>query len=283
MIPVVSVVIPTYNRADLVVRAVESALAQTYSNLEVIVADDGSTDATQDMMKAYNTNRRVKYIHIPHSGLPAVARNAGLREAQGEYIAFLDSDDAWMPEKLEKQMSVLLSDPQVGLVCTNALVERGENSSPYLKDGDGQSGYVFQSLLKENFIINSSVLTRRSVLQAEHGFCEDPVLRAMEDYHLWLRINLKHKTVYINELLTVYNDVPSESLRSEQKMLTYWQGMLRIYTEFKHAHMDDDSANILQIQRKSALRNYLKELFAQRQYFKWALVQAEFFIEKYFG
>jgi glycosyltransferase involved in cell wall biosynthesis len=213
--------------------------------------------------------------------LPAVSRNIGIHAAKGEFIAFLDDDDEWLPEKLEKQAAVLLNDPKVGLICTNALAINGDYSRVYLKDGTGQSGHVFENLLKGNFVINSSVLTRRSIIQAEKGFCEEPALKAIEDYHLWLRISLNHEVVCLNELLVIYRDAPTESLRSGQKILIYWQSMLRIYNEFQYPHLDPSIAKTLKRQRAWAFRNYLKELTIEKEYSKLALAQLKFIFGRY--
>jgi len=111
--PLVSIVIPTYNYGNFVSEAVDSALAQTYNNIEVIVVDDGSTDNTKDVLVKYNES--IRYIHKENAGLPA-ARNTGIEQAKGEYIAFLDSDDQWLADKVELQMEIFKSNDQVGLV-----------------------------------------------------------------------------------------------------------------------------------------------------------------------
>jgi len=117
--PRVSVIIPTYNRASLIARAVNSVLSQTYKDFEIIIVDDGSTDGTEEMIKKF-TDPRILYIHHEENRGSATARNTGLRVARGEYIAFQDSDDEWLPEKLERQLQILESSPRkVGLVYTD--------------------------------------------------------------------------------------------------------------------------------------------------------------------
>jgi glycosyltransferase involved in cell wall biosynthesis len=113
--PTVSVIIPTYNRAGYVVEAIESVLAQTYKNIEIVVIDDGSTDDTPEMLKPYK--EKIKYIYTENGG-PARARNIGMKEAAGEYIAFLDSDDLYYPFKTEIQVAFLQKNPDVALVCS---------------------------------------------------------------------------------------------------------------------------------------------------------------------
>ena len=105
----VSVIIPTFNRAYLLGRAVESVLSQTYNNYEIIVVDDGSDDGTGEIIESFN--KRVRFFRIPHSGV-SKARNTGIEKAKGDWISFLDSDDYWLPQKLEKQMTYLNANPE---------------------------------------------------------------------------------------------------------------------------------------------------------------------------
>ena len=130
----VSVIIPTFNRFPFLCRAVDSVLKQTHGDVEIIVVDDGSTDETPALFSQQFSS--VHYVKVEHSGLPAVARNAGIRLAKGEFVAFLDSDDEWLPDKLSQQVTALHNHPTVGLVCTNAFVlHQGENNplEPYLR------------------------------------------------------------------------------------------------------------------------------------------------------
>ena len=111
----VSVIIPTYNRADMLGDALDSVLKQTYTNWEVIVVDDGSTDDTQSVMTRY-TDPRIHYVYQANKGLPG-ARNTGIRHAQGEYLALLDSDDVFLPHRLERQLALAEADPAIGVVA----------------------------------------------------------------------------------------------------------------------------------------------------------------------
>ncbi|MGD0781137.1 MAG: glycosyltransferase family 2 protein [Dehalococcoidales bacterium] len=260
----VSAIIPTYNSAHLLTRALESTIGQTYQNVEIIVVDDGSTDNTEDIVRNYG--KRVKYRRLPHAGLPAVPRNAGLQLAQGEYIAFLDADDAWQPEKLEKQVEVICSDKNIGLVCTNTLRESKSRSRPYFPAGTIARRNSFSFLLRENFIITSSVLTRHEILSQQKGFCEDILFKAIEDYDLWLRIALNHDIYFIDELLTIYHDAPSESLRSSQNMTQYWKGMMQIYSQFNHIKLDRETFRLIRSQKVSALRGLTTQLLKEKQY-----------------
>jgi len=169
----ISVVIPAYNAEAFICRAIESALCQSLPAAEVVVVDDGSNDRTAKLAEEYDP--RVRVIRKANGG-PASARNAGIRRANGEWIALLDADDFWLPSKLEKQ--VRLIEPGVALVHTGA-VGRGN---------DFPAQNTFQELWSRNYISNSSVLLLRRAFDSVGGFDEDPALTGAEDYNLWLRI-----------------------------------------------------------------------------------------------
>ncbi len=124
----VSIIIPTYNRGALLLEAIDSILAQTYKNYEIIVVDDGSTENIEGMLEKYSGI--IRYVRIPHSGHPSVGRNTGISIARGEFIAFLDSDDRWASEKLEEQVDIMDKNSNVGLVCSNAYVVKKDDVMP---------------------------------------------------------------------------------------------------------------------------------------------------------
>jgi glycosyltransferase involved in cell wall biosynthesis len=181
---IVSVVIPTYNRGHSVCEAVASALAQTVSPFEVIVADDGSTDDTRDRLRPYST--RIVYRYQENQGVSA-ARNLGIKEARGEFIAFLDSDDVWHPRKLELQLRVFKERPELGLLGTEAM-KRPE--APYPEIADDVLGRLtlvtWAQLVVRNRLGTSSIMVRSNVLHEAGSF--DPVMKGGEERDLWLRI-----------------------------------------------------------------------------------------------
>jgi len=152
MNPLVSVVIPVYNSAEYIVETIKSALAQHYKPFEVIVVDDGSTDNTKDLLEPYL--HRISYLYKENGG-PASARNTGVNNAKGEYIAFLDADDLWMPEKLARQMDVFNQDKSIGLVHTQYLNFENSFDRLLLKEmpanNGNASGYVFPRLFLGKF------------------------------------------------------------------------------------------------------------------------------------
>ena len=193
----VSVVIPTYNRAGLIGQAIDSVLAQAYPQVEIIVADDGSTDDTATAVAAYGD--RVRYLALSHRGLPAATRNAGIRAAHGEFLAFLDSDDLFLPDKLAVQSAALEAQPAAALVYSNGVYFRTTPDAPVGRVLDGlptPSGRVFGALLTGNFLAPPVVLMRRAALDSVGLFDESPEFFAVEDFDLWLRLAAHAPFIY---------------------------------------------------------------------------------------
>ena len=179
----VSVIIPTYNYGRFVGQAVASALAQSYSPREVIVVDDGSTDDTREALEPYRNS--IHYIHQANQGLSA-ARNTGIRAAEGEFIALLDSDDVWHPRKLEVQMQFLQGRPEVGLLAVDVFTD-GRTAWPAFEPfAAAPVTYTLEDMLFMPRFAPSSVVIRRSCLDAVGLF--DPALRCVEDRDMWLRL-----------------------------------------------------------------------------------------------
>src|SRR5262245_7374679 len=181
---VVSIVIPTYNRGYVVAKAVASALAQSYPNLEVVVVDDGSKDDTRDRLLPYLD--RIRYVRQENQGVSA-ARNRGIREARGGLIAFLDSDDVWHPRKLEVQARYLADHPGVGLVAVEAFSDF-QVSWPALELAAAPAARTVSAaeLVVKAYFAPSGVLVRKECLDAAGAF--DPALRSAEDRDLWVRV-----------------------------------------------------------------------------------------------
>jgi glycosyltransferase involved in cell wall biosynthesis len=202
--PLVSVVVPFYNGAKFLRAALDSVLAQTYEQVQLVAVDDGSTDSSPDILASYGS--RLVTIRQSNAGV-AEARNAGIRASQGELIAFLDQDDWWLPEKVEKQVALFRADARVGLVHTGVL-QYSENAGAFVDPvypTEGSSrlqGDCYEQLLLGNAIFNSSAMIRRSVLDRSGMF--DPVIagNTVQDYDLWLRISRHASLGYVPEALT---------------------------------------------------------------------------------
>ncbi len=203
----VSVIIPTRNRSAFLRRALTSVTAQTWRPSEIIVVDDGSTDDTSRWLPPEFPD--VHYVQQSHCGVSA-ARNRGVKEASGEWIAFLDSDDAWLPAKLERQLESLHAHPEHALCHTDEIwMRRGRRVNP--KDRHAKAGgFIFQRCLPLCVISPSSVMLRRSFLKDMGGF--DETLPVCEDYDLWLRICSRHPVLYLDERLVIKHGGHSDQL-----------------------------------------------------------------------
>jgi teichuronic acid biosynthesis glycosyltransferase TuaG len=206
----ISVVIPTYNRIGTVRAAVDSALAQSLPPSEVIVVDDGSTDGTERLFS--RASGSLIYKKIEHSGLPAVARNAGIKMAAGEFVAFLDSDDRWEPDHLRTQINTLATLVDIGLACANARIAR---SGATLLNGIAPGRKHLDELLAGNFVVLSSAVVRRSIIERCGGLDEDPDLRAYEDYEFWIRLATRTDIFYSDQPTVVYSDASPDSVRKD--------------------------------------------------------------------
>lgn len=196
----VSAVIPTYNYGRYVTEAVESALAQTYRAVEIIVVDDGSTDDTRDQLRPYGD--RIRYIYQPNQGLSA-ARNTGIRAARGRLIALLDSDDLWHPRRLEVQMRYLASNPDLGLVASDHVSDLRTGWRP-LDDPDNPRvrPVTMRELLVRSRFGSCGVLVRRECFDDLGYF--DTSLRSAEDRDMWIRIASRYRVVKLDLPLWYY-------------------------------------------------------------------------------
>jgi glycosyltransferase involved in cell wall biosynthesis len=189
MPPVVSIILPTFNRQEYLVPAIESVLAQTFEQWELIIADDGSADATRRYLQSL-ADPRIEVMLLEHTGKPCVISNLAIRRARGQYIAFLDSDDLWLPEKLAAQLSSLRSHPERRWSYTRfALVDSAGNAAASTRDRDrpAPAGWVLEKLLRASAVIaQPSVLVDRELLLQLNGFDEE--LTMCYDDDLWLRL-----------------------------------------------------------------------------------------------
>lgn len=201
----VSVVIPTHNRADLLPRAIDSVLNQTYSNFEIIVVSDGSTDNTEEVVKSYSVkDSRIRFIGYSPARGGNIARNTGIEAANGEYVAFLDDDDEWMTEKLERQISVMESNPDIGLVYTGVRIIYVNEQVSYNAHAKAE-GDLSKVILLDNCIgTTSTVMMRKGLLIQAGKF--DIKLRALQDFDLWIRVCQLCKVGLVSEeMINYYN------------------------------------------------------------------------------
>ena len=193
----VSVVIPTYNRADLLTRAIDSVLAQSHPAAEIIVVDDGSSDGTQQFIEKLYP--QINYIFQKNKGVSA-ARNNGIRNTHYEWICLLDSDDSWQRDKLEKQVRALLDKPDYLICHTNETWYRNDKVLSQKKKHKKRGGFIFQHCLPLCAISPSSVIIKKQLFDEIGLFDEN--LPACEDYDMWLRICCRYPVLFLDEPLT---------------------------------------------------------------------------------
>lgn len=214
----VSVVIPTYNRVEPTVAAVLSVLAQTWRPRDVVVVDDGSSEDVRAALGARLSALPVRFLEAPRTAHPGRARNLGVASADTEWVAFLDSDDSWHPEKLERQLS--RAGQEAAAVCTNA--RRVADGAPEGEVIPALPQEIrFRHLVRHNLIVNSSVLLRRSALTSVGGVASSYLVRGCEDYATWLRVASSVSWLGIDEPLVDYADVPGASIRGSEEFATH--------------------------------------------------------------
>lgn len=212
--PRVSVVIPTLNRASLISETLDSILASGYRNFEIIVVDDGSTDETPAVIATYGT--AVRYIRQQNAGQGA-ARNTGIQTAQGEYIAFVDSDDLWLPDKLFHQVDVLDTTGSAWVYCDGYEFDglTGHVLRLISRDNRLYTGDVLEPLLWGNFIASPTPVVRRSVFEEVGYFDQSPILRNREDWDMWLRIAGRYPIQLVDKPLVRYRVHPGGATSRE--------------------------------------------------------------------
>jgi glycosyltransferase involved in cell wall biosynthesis len=218
--PLVSVVVPAYNAARYIGAALDSALSQTYANLELVVVDDGSTDGTAAIVQGYGD--RVRYVYQANAR-QAAARNRGVRESSGEVVAFLDADDLWLPDKLEKQIELLRRHPEAGLIFCGLCVINAEGILGAERIGKLRGDPIPEILLGKVICagIGSTALVRRDVLEVVGGF--DPELPPCEDIDLFLRIATRFPVHAVNEALVHYRLHGENAHSNVERMTQAWK------------------------------------------------------------
>ena len=208
----VSVIIPTHNRCQLLRRALLSVYKQTVQADEIIVIDDGSTDGTREMLGKEFPD--IKYTFQENAGVSS-ARNLGVRQAKGDWLAFLDSDDEWLPDKLEKQLASLENNPEMRICHSDEIWKRDGVRVNAMNKHNKKGGWIFQYCLPLCAMSPSSIIIHRSVF-AQVGLF-DIALPACEDYDLWLRITARYPVLFIDQPLIVKYGGHDDQLSSK-----YW-------------------------------------------------------------
>lgn len=275
--PLVSIIIPTFNNAEFITQAIESVLNQTYQGFEIIVIDDGSTDQTENILSKFGD--RITYIKQNNRG-PSSARNAGIKKSSGKYIAFLDSDDLFLPNKLSIQINFLVKHPEIDLVYSNGfrfrLDEYGNEVSRKLSEtgelikGDiNNSNFQYKLMEKNIFPVHAS-LVKRECLEIIGGF--DETLTACEDWDLWYRIAEKYNIAYLDEFLIKYRDIndsnSSDFIRNFQEVDRVMEKISKTPTflnspkKVKSGYYFHRGINMLNLKESEFAKNYFFQSYS---------------------
>lgn len=215
----VAVVIPCYNAQATLTQTLDSALAQSLKDFYIVAVNDGSQDETVEILADYTRRYPKKFYVINQSNQgQTVAKNVGLKQSRSEFVAFLDSDDLWLPDKLEKQVALMSVNLGIGLCYTAAYqIDRQETIVGEIGVSSSHRGRCFNDLIVRNNIVASSVMVRRSVVERAGFF--DESLRACENWDLWIRIASDCEVEYIDEPLTLYRLHPNNMSKNFEKIM----------------------------------------------------------------
>lgn len=253
MTPRVSVIVPAYNAAVYLPYAIDSVIAQTYPDWEIVIVDDGSTDNTQAVVESYRPKLlgKLQHIHQPNRGVSA-ARNAGMQAARGEFIALLDADDVWLANRLESSVAVLAADSGTGLVHARvARIDAQGSVTGQLKvEPKYLSGKIARHIYTRHaHLICTTVTFRKGVLDTSGWF--DETMHTTEDRDLWFRIAMCCKVAYINQVLAHYRVSPSSTTSNLDRLLNG-----QLYFIAKHRR----SGRATWLEQLQALGNSYREL-----------------------
>jgi glycosyltransferase involved in cell wall biosynthesis len=192
----ISVIIPAYNAANTIIRCIESVYSQTYDEIEIIIVNDGSTDNTVKIVQHFKKEHKKEnlYIYTQENGGPSKARNNGIRFASGDWVAFLDADDCWLPDKLERQIIFSKENPEFSLIGTEYCDNKANANDSYRE-------IKLSDLLFKNYVFTSSVIIKREIM---NKFYFNENQRYSEDYRLWLQVSQYYKIAVLNTKLVIY-------------------------------------------------------------------------------
>jgi len=239
----VSVIMPAYNAEKYINESIESVINQTYKNWELIIVDDGCTDNTAAIINQFNSEPRIKYLY-QQNGRQGKARNLGIKHSMGSYIAFLDADDKWMPNKLSLQTEVLAADSNIELLfsqgysLTGNLVADLDTDVKKLWNSDNFSDFILR-----NRIPILSVLVKKEALEQVGGFSEKDNIQNVEDYHLWLKLLLRNKQFRsLPDRLFFYRIHPEQSTYQNKNLEA---PIFHVYEDIFYSHPQGIARNIL--------------------------------------
>ncbi|WP_091999462.1 glycosyltransferase family 2 protein [Marinobacter pelagius] len=231
--PLVSIVTPTYNRADYIGQAVNSVLAQTYTNFEFLIVDDGSTDNTRELLEPVLADARIRYFYQENQG-QSVARNCALSEAKGDFVCFLDSDNYWPAEKLKQQVDLFRNHPDYDVVYGDIITidEKGQEVSR--KNMKRYSGIIAKYMIRDNCVSMNTAMARRRCFETLGAMSGKR--RVADDYDLWLRFSARFRFLYVPEFLAYYR-VMDDQISSDKtrRFDSNWEIIRDFRREFPNA------------------------------------------------
>lgn len=229
----VSIIIPTYNRANIIEASIQSVLNQTYTKYELLIIDDGSDDNTETVINNI-PDSRIRYIKMPENKGVAAARNEGIRQSKYDYIAFQDSDDYWKEEKLETQMAYMTTKPEAALLYCPYECRKNDGNSIIVPDDNiplsEKQGNIYEYMLRRNTIGTPCVLLRKECLNKTGLFREN--LSCLEDWELFLRISKYYEIAFQNEAL-VHVNLSSDGV--SHNISGYYEARCHMVAEHKDA------------------------------------------------
>jgi len=258
--PKVSVIIPTYNCAQYICDAVDSVLAQTYRDFELIVVDDGSTDNTRELLLGYGD--QLQYIYQENKDITG-ARNTGIENSDGQYLAFLDADDMWLPNKLDRQVRLLDDAPEVGLVyCWHYYIDAEGDKCKFQNNTIGRSfesgSRLYDKLIERNVISGggSTPIIRQECLEKSGMF--DESLPYSGDWDLWLRISMDYIIAYIPEPLGCYRVLDQEH-QYKEKFVQYavGKGLIKVIEKASRLLEEKGYKGHRKLRQKALVTNHL--------------------------
>ncbi len=274
----ITVIIPTYNRERFLSRTVTSVLNQSFSDFELVVVDDGSTDNTKKIIEGFQKkDSRIKYIWQKNSGGPARPKNEGIKKAKGKYIAFLDSDDEWFPEKLEKQLSLITETKNVGIVrCNFWEISNGKKKKINIAK---KTENYFSKILEKCFIRSSSSVMVPSYVIKKIGFFDES-FRLADDWDMWIRILKRYNFDFVEEPLFNYY-VHSQNISGDINSVLSVKDNINIIKKYKKYYSINKTA-------KSSVLRYIGTYYLIRnsrsnakKYFLRAVKAAPFYYRNY--
>ena len=259
----VDVIIPTFNRAHLLQRAIESVLNQTYKEFKLYIVDDGSTDNTLELLKKYQGHPQI-VVHTQTNHGVSAARNYAVRHSHSPWISFLDSDDEWLPQKLESQIRYLKLHPQCRFLHSEEIwIRNGVRVNPKVKHNKGPDELFKRSL--EFCLISPSTVIMRKDLFLEHGMF-DETFTVCEDYDLWLKILAHEEIGFLPDYLTNKYGGHSDQLSTQFVAMDYWR--IQSLWKLLKTHIDQDKKNLIlaEIKKKAPilLKGYQKHQNLER-------------------